>query len=89
MFGMPMFDLADAAGVLAEMNDCRKTFPQHYIRLMAFDSTRGVESIAMSFIVNRPSKEPGFGIVRQEVNGRTMRYTVHSYATDRPEAERY
>ena len=89
MYGMPMFDLQDAAGVLQELNACRKTFPNHYIRLMAFDSTRGVESIAMSFIVNRPRTEPGFGLVRQEVNGRTMRYTVASYATDKPEAERY
>jgi ribulose-bisphosphate carboxylase small chain len=89
MFGMPMFDLQDAAGVLMEMSQCRKTFPNLYIRLMAFDSTRGVESITMSFIVNRPAKEEGFGVVRQEVNGRTMRYTVHSYATDRPEGSRY
>jgi len=89
MFGMPMFDLADAAGVMMELQACRKTFPNHYIRLMAFDSTRGVESIAMSFIVNRPAREPGFGLVRQEINGRSMRYTVHSYATDKPEGERY
>mgnify|MGYP000866740248 CR=1 FL=1 len=61
MYGMPMFDLHDAAGVLMELNACRQAFPQHYIRLMAFDSTRGVESIAMSFIVNRPANEPGFG----------------------------
>ncbi len=89
MYGMPMFDLQDAAGVLQEMNACRAAFPRHYIRLMAFDSTRGVESITMSFIVNRPSEEPGFGLARQEVAGRTMRTTVHSYATDRPESERY
>jgi ribulose-bisphosphate carboxylase small chain len=89
MFGMPMFDLQDAAGVLMELNNCRQTFPSHYIRLMAFDSTRGVESIAMSFIVNRPAQEPGFGLVRQEVDGRSVRYTVHSYATDQPEAQRY
>ena len=89
MFGMPMFDLQGAAGVMMELQNCRKTFPSHYIRLMAFDSTRGVESIVMSFIVNRPSSEPGFGVVRQEVNGRTMRYTVHSYATDKPEGQRY
>ena len=89
MFGMPMFDLRDAAGVLMELNNCRKTFPQHYIRLMAFDSTRGVESIAMSFIVNRPKDEPGFGLVRQEAEGRTIRYTLHSYATDKPETKRY
>jgi ribulose-bisphosphate carboxylase small chain len=89
MFGMPMFDLQDAAGVLMELANCRKTFPSHYIRLMAFDSTRGVESIAMSFIVNRPANEPGFGLVRQEGAGRDIRYTVHSYATDKPESQRY
>ena len=89
MWGMPMFDLRDAAGVLEEVRDCRKTFPSHYVRLVAFDSTRGVESIMMSFIVNRPATEPGFGLQRQEVNGRSMRYTVQPYATQRPETERY
>ena len=89
MFGMPMFDLQDAAGVMMELQNCRKTFPNHYIRMMAFDSTRGVESIVMSFIVNRPASEPGFGVVRQEINGRSLRYTVHSYATDKPEGDRY
>jgi len=89
MFGMPMFDLKDAAGVLMELNACRKTFPNQYIRLMAFDATRNTESIVMSFIVNRPKTEPGFGLVRQETNGRTIRYTIHSYSTDKPEGERY
>ncbi len=89
MFGMPMFDLVDAAGVMQELQQCRQTFGNHYIRLMAFDSTRGVESIAMSFIVGRPAQEPGFGLVRQEAGGRNLRYTVHSYATDKPETQRY
>ncbi|WP_421884978.1 ribulose bisphosphate carboxylase small subunit [Methylibium sp.] len=89
MYGNPMFDLRDAAGVLMELNHCRKTFPNHYIRLMAFDSTRGFESIAMSFIVNRPAKEPGFMLDRQEGNGRTMRYQVRGYAAEQPEGERY
>jgi ribulose-bisphosphate carboxylase small chain len=88
MFGIPMFDLKDAAGVMMELQSCRRTFPRHYIRLMAFDSTRGVETIVMSFIVNRPDEEPGFGLTRQEAPARTIRYTVHSYATDRPETER-
>ena len=88
MFGLPMFDLKDAAGVVSELRNCRKAFPQHYIRLVAFDATRGVESVAMSFIVNRPQREPGFGLVRQESAGRMLRYTVHSYATDEPEGER-
>jgi len=89
MFGAPMFDLKDPAGILMEINNCRKTFPNHYIRVMAFDSTRGVESPRMSYIVNRPKTEPGFGLVRQETSGRNIRYTVHSYATDKPEGERY
>ena len=88
MFGTPMFDLKDAAGVLMELQHCRRTFPQYYIRLVAFDSTRGIESIVMSFIVNRPSSEPGFGLVRQEGPGRRVRYTVHGYGADRPEGER-
>lgn len=89
MFGNPMFDLKDPAGILMEINNCRKTFPNHYIRVMAFNSTRGNESPSMSFLVNRPKKEPGFGLVRQESDGRKIRYTIHSYATDRAEQERY
>jgi len=89
MYGMPMFDLRDAAGVMMELQGCRDAFPRHYIRLMAFDSTRGIESIAMSFIVNRPPSEPGFMLQRQEVNGRTMRYTIAGYGAAKPEGERY
>ena len=80
MYGMPMFDLRDAAGVLTVVEDCRDTFPGHYVRLVAFDSTRGVESIAMSFIVQRPAEEPGFKLERQEVQGRTVRYVFASPA---------
>lgn len=80
MYGNPMFDLKDAAGILFEVNSCRKTFPNHYIRITAFDSTQGVESVRMSFIVNRPAEEPGFRLVRSELAGRNIGYTVESYA---------
>ena len=89
MFGNPMFDLKDPAGILMEINACRKTFPHHYIRVTAFDSTRGWETPRMSYIVNRPAKEPGFRLVRQEVDGRNVRYTIESYAAQAPEGERY
>jgi ribulose-bisphosphate carboxylase small chain len=89
MWGNPMFDLKDAAGALMEINACRKAFPNHYARVTAFDSTRGWETPRMSFIVNRPKKEPGFGVARTEGPGRQVHYRVHSYATDRPEGERY
>ena len=89
MYGNPMFDMKDAAGILLEINACRKTFANQYVRVTAFDSVQGVESLRMSYIVNRPKNEPGFGLVRQEVEGRSVRYTVHSYAADKPEGERY
>lgn len=90
MFGNPMFDLRDAAGIMMEIENCRKTFPNHYIRVTAFDSTHTVESVVISFIVNRPKDEPGFRLVRQEVDGRRMRYSIESYAAQaRPEGARY
>ncbi len=90
MHGNPMFDLKDPAGILLEINDCRKTFPNHYIRVTAFDSTHGVESVVLSFIVNRPKEEPGFRLVRTEDPGRSIRYSIESYAVaQRPEGARY
>ena len=89
MYGMPMFDLRDAAGILAEVNACRKTFPRHYIKVNAFDASRGRESMRLSFIVNRPPHEPGFALTRAEGPGRTLRYTTRAYSSDRPEGERY
>jgi ribulose-bisphosphate carboxylase small chain len=86
---VPMFDIRDAAGILTELRACRQTFPNHYIKVNAFDSSHGRESLRLSFIVNRPGKEPGFRLERQEGPGRVVRYTTHSYAVDHPEGERY
>jgi len=90
MFGNPMFDLHDAAAIMRELAECRQTFPRHYIRLTAFDSTHGTESVVLSFIVNRPADEPGFRLVRTEAPGRTIRYSIESYAVNaRAEGSRY
>ena len=89
MWGQPMFDVADAAGIMMELADCRKAHGDLYIRLSAFDSTKGWESVRLSFIVNRPAEEPGFRLRRQEGEGRNIRYTTEPYATDKPEGERY
>ena len=71
-----MFDLRDAAGVMMEVRACRKAFPNHYIRINAFDSTRGFETVRLSFIVNRPKVEPTFKVTRTEVRGRTVNITM-------------
>ncbi|MDP2240232.1 MAG: ribulose bisphosphate carboxylase small subunit [Burkholderiales bacterium] len=89
MYGNPMFDIKDAAGIMTELQACRKTFPRHYIKLNAFDSTRGVESLKLSFIVQRPGQEPGFVLQREEGKGRIQRYTLRAYATQQPENQRY
>ena len=76
MWGMPMFDLRDSAGVMMELLACRKAFPEAYIRINAFDSTRGFETVRLSFIVNRPKVEPTFTYARTEVAGRTVNVTM-------------
>ena len=76
MWSQPMFDLKDAAGVMMELNACRKAFPDSYIKLNAFDSFRGFETIRMSFMVQRPKVEPKFLMTRTEGNGRTVHVTL-------------
>jgi ribulose-bisphosphate carboxylase small chain len=76
MYGPPIFDLRDAAGVMREVVACRNTFPEHYIRVTAFDSTHTVESLVVAFLVNRPTVEAGFRVVRQEAEGRVIRYSL-------------
>jgi ribulose-bisphosphate carboxylase small chain len=89
MWGLPMFDLADAAGVLYEVNECRKAYPGHYIKLNAYDAQYGRQTTALSFIVNRPAEEPGFRLDRQEGPGRLVRFSIHPYALDKPKGARY
>lgn len=74
MWGHPMFDLKDAKGVMMELDDCRKAHGDAYIRLNAFDNTRGFETVMMSFIVNRPATEPSFHMQRTDFEGRSQKY---------------
>lgn len=84
MWGIPMFEIKDGAAVLYELQACRTACPNTYIKINAFDNTRGIESMVMSFIVHRPEMEPGFGLIRQESQGRHIRYTTRAYSTDTP-----
>jgi ribulose-bisphosphate carboxylase small chain len=89
MWGPPMFDLRDPAAVLYELAECRKVFGNCYIRLSAFDSTPGWESLRLSFLAHRPEDEPGFALERHETAGRKVQYTLRAYAADRPSGARY
>lgn len=89
MWGLPLFDLDEPDGVLREINECRATFPNHYVRVLAYDARLGRQTTALSFLVQRPAVEPGFRLDRTEVDGRTQRYSVHAYATEAPVGSRY
>jgi len=78
MWGIPMFDIRDAAGVFFEVSACRKAFPDRYIRVNAFDATRGFETVRLSFIVNRPDPEPTFELIRAQGPSRSMQYTLRT-----------
>jgi ribulose-bisphosphate carboxylase small chain len=89
LWGLPLFDLTDPAAALAEIAACRAAFPNHYVKINAFDARKGRETIALSFLVQRPAEEPGFRLQREHTPGRTNRYVLHPYAADRPRGDRY
>lgn len=80
MWGLPLFDMPDVSSIMYEINECRKAYPNQYIKINAFNNARGVESTALSFIIQRPEFEPGFYLSRQEGKGRNIIYTMQSYA---------
>ncbi|HEY0450441.1 ribulose bisphosphate carboxylase small subunit [Actinophytocola sp.] len=89
MWGLPMFDLADPAGVMLEVDACRTAYPRSYVKVNAYDARLGRQTTALSFLVQRPDPEPGFRLDRQEASDRRIRYTTHSYAVERPPGDRY
>ncbi|XWS47611.1 hypothetical protein CRYUN_Cryun14cG0167000 [Craigia yunnanensis] len=55
MWKLPMFGCTDASQVLKEVEECKKEYPNAYIRIIGFDNKRQVQCI--SFIAYKP---PGF-----------------------------
>jgi ribulose-bisphosphate carboxylase small chain len=91
MWAPPHFDLevGESDVVLRELRACREAHPEHYVKLNAYDASLGRQTTALSFIVGRPTHEPGFRLMRSEGNDRVQRYTIEPYATQRPAQERY
>ena len=89
MWGNPHFDLHDSADLMREVLACREMHRRCYVRVNAFDSTRGFETTRLSFIVNRPADEPGFLLKRHEMEGRHIQYTLESFAVQAPAGLRY
>ncbi len=89
MWGMPMFDIVDAAAALHEVRRCREAFPNHYVRVSLYDPTLGRQTTALQFLVNRPDDEPGFSLDRLETADRRINYTLRPYAARKPHGSRY
>jgi ribulose-bisphosphate carboxylase small chain len=89
LWGLPMFDLNEPDGVMAQIRECRATFPEHYVRVLAYDARLGRQTTAMQFLVQRPTDEPGFYLARTEGHNRTQQYAVQPYAAQRPSGSRY
>ncbi|KAG6659796.1 hypothetical protein I3843_03G057700 [Carya illinoinensis] len=55
MWKLPMFGCTDSSQVLKELEECKKAYPNAFIRIIGFDNKRQVQCI--SFIAYKP---PGF-----------------------------
>jgi ribulose-bisphosphate carboxylase small chain len=76
LWNLPLFDLRpDQADVaMREMQACRERFPDHYVKVIAYDARYTRQTTALAFIVNRPADEPGFRLERTDGPDRSMRY---------------
>jgi ribulose-bisphosphate carboxylase small chain len=92
LWGLPLFDLDPADGsalALDEVRACREAFPEHYVKVSAYDASYGRQTTALSFVVNRPLDEPGFRLGRRDVRDRVVQYTLEPYSADDPPGRRY
>lgn len=53
LWKLPMFGCNDASQVLREIQDCKKTYPNAYIRCLGFDNKQQVQ--CMAFVIQKPT----------------------------------
>ena len=54
MWKLPMFGCTDPAAVLREVEECKKAYPNCYVRVLGFDSNRQVQ--VTGFVVSKPTE---------------------------------
>jgi len=54
MWKLPLFDHADTAAVLAELNACRRANPDAYIKVNGYDPVR--QGQVVSFVAREPER---------------------------------
>ncbi|KAI3446638.1 hypothetical protein Pfo_031670 [Paulownia fortunei] len=53
LWKLPMFGCTDSSQVLNEIQDCKKAYPNAYIRCLTFDNMRQVQ--CMAFLIQKPN----------------------------------
>jgi len=78
LWGLPLFDTKeeDAERVMREVRAAREAFPEHYIKLIAYDPSYTRQTTALAFIVNRPSIEKPFRLDRIQGPNRINSYRL-------------
>ncbi len=89
MWDLPMFEIKDASAAFLEVKKCKEAYPNHYIKVTAYDPRHCRQTTAFDFIVNRPDEEPGFQLERTETNDRVINYSIRPYAYNKPHGQRY
>lgn len=54
LWKLPMFGCRDSSEVVREMEECKKAYPNAYIRCLAFDNTKQAQ--CMAFLVHSPNQ---------------------------------
>ena len=85
MWGLPLFDQRDPDAVMWELDQLLKSKPAsegYYIKLLAFDNSRGIESCVSSFIVSRPEDETHFSVANRFGGSREADAALHTADRD-------
>lgn len=53
LWKLPMFGCTDASQVLNEIHECKKAYPNAFIRCLAFDNKQQVQ--CMAFLIQKPT----------------------------------
>jgi ribulose-bisphosphate carboxylase small chain len=77
LWRLPIFDEEKPEPVLRELNQCRTEFPDDYIKISALDRSKGRQTTALSFLVQRPQPEPSLRLERLDSQDRQLKYSLH------------
>ena len=86
MWGLPHVRPRRAGGGAAGGQRLPGGLPEHYVRVSAYDASLGRQTTAIASSCSRRPRSRASGSTAQEAADRRIRYTLHPYAADRPQA---